>query len=147
LERRTTRYRRFFCNEKLIAFHNGPSEMIRVALLNLTAYPIHPVQRGLDMTTILAAIQGGGIPDGLVLLLCFLSLGSLYLWFWIWAIVDCIRNPVLSKGERVAWFFGIVCTHWLGIIAYLIFGQQPRLRRMIKMRERHQMLMGGRDPA
>ncbi len=44
--------------------------------------------------------------------------------FWIWMLVDCIRNKALSDGEKIAWTLVILVTHALGAFIYLVAGRK-----------------------
>lgn len=48
----------------------------------------------------------------------------LLLAFWIWMLVDCIRNKRLSDNERLVWTLVIVFTHALGAFIYLLAGRK-----------------------
>jgi len=52
------------------------------------------------------------------------GLGLFFLVFWIWMLIDCIRNKRLSDNERVVWTLVIVFTHALGAIIYLLAGRK-----------------------
>jgi len=43
--------------------------------------------------------------------------------FWIWMLIDAIRNRSLSDGEKVAWVLVILFLHFIGALVYLIFGR------------------------
>ena len=45
--------------------------------------------------------------------------------FWIWMLVDCVRNRRLSESERIIWVIVICLTHWLGALIYLLAGRKP----------------------
>jgi hypothetical protein len=60
----------------------------------------------------LAAFVLGGGEIFILLLMLFLMA------FWIWMIIDCIRNERLSEGEKIAWVLAIVLTHFLGALIY-----------------------------
>jgi hypothetical protein len=44
--------------------------------------------------------------------------------FWIWMLVDCVRNRRLSESERIIWVIVICLTHWLGALIYLLAGRR-----------------------
>jgi hypothetical protein len=69
----------------------------------------------------LAAFLGGGE----VLLLLGLGgvISLLLLVFWIWMLIDCVRNQRLSDNERVVWTIVIALTHALGAFIYLLAGR------------------------
>jgi hypothetical protein len=45
--------------------------------------------------------------------------------FWIWMLIDCIRNRGLSDNERIVWVLVIVFTHAIGALIYLLAGRKP----------------------
>ena len=50
---------------------------------------------------------------------------GLFTAFWIWMLIDCIRNKRLSDNERIVWVLVIVFTHALGALIYLLAGRKP----------------------
>ena len=46
--------------------------------------------------------------------------------FWLWMLVDCVRNRGLSDNERLIWVIVICLTHVLGALVYLLAGRRPR---------------------
>ena len=44
--------------------------------------------------------------------------------FWIWMLVDCVRNRVLSDNERLVWVIAICLTHVLGALIYFFAGRR-----------------------
>ena len=46
--------------------------------------------------------------------------------FWIWMLVDAIRNDRLSGWSRVGWAVAIWFTHWIGALLYLVLGRRGR---------------------
>ena len=65
-----------------------------------------------------ALFTGGGIT--LVFGIIFIA----FLAFWIWMLVDAIKNPRLSDNERLIWIIVILLTSWLGALIYLIVGRK-----------------------
>ena len=65
-----------------------------------------------------ALLAGGGM------LLVFAIIGIAVLVFWIWALVDAIKNPRLTDNERLIWIIVILLTSWLGALIYLIVGRK-----------------------
>ncbi len=43
--------------------------------------------------------------------------------FWIWALIDCIKNTRLSDTEKVVWVLVIIFLHFLGALIYLLAGR------------------------
>lgn len=60
-----------------------------------------------------------------ILMIVVALLGLVGTVVWLWAIVDAIRNPVLSGTARAVWVFGIVITGLIGVILYVLIGRQP----------------------
>ena len=67
-----------------------------------------------------AAIMGWTGVEAVILL----SLLLLGLAFWIWMLLDCIRNEALSDNERIVWTVVIVFMHVLGGLVYLAAGRK-----------------------
>jgi hypothetical protein len=60
---------------------------------------------------------------GVLLGLLLIPLGILSFVFWIWMMIDAIKNKGLSDGEKVAWVLVILFLHFIGALVYLIFGR------------------------
>jgi Phospholipase_D-nuclease N-terminal len=60
----------------------------------------------------------------LIVLAVFIPLILAFLAFWIWMLVDCVRNRALSDNERIIWVIVICLTHWLGALIYLFAGRR-----------------------
>ncbi len=47
--------------------------------------------------------------------------------FWVWALVDVVRQPgrVYRSGSQLLWVLVIALTHSVGALAYVLFGR-PR---------------------
>jgi len=43
--------------------------------------------------------------------------------FWIWMLVDCIKNTRLSETEKVVWVLVIIFLHALGALIYMLAGR------------------------
>lgn len=65
----------------------------------------------------------GGI-FGILFLLFFLALGLLACVFWIWMLVDAIKNPSLDGTQRVVWVLVIIFLHFLGALIYFFAGRR-----------------------
>ena len=55
---------------------------------------------------------------GLLLPLVVLALIVFTTIFWIWMLVDCIRNENIGGTERVLWALAIFFTHCIGALVY-----------------------------
>jgi hypothetical protein len=68
------------------------------------------------------ALLFGGLE--ILLLFCLIPFSLLFLAFWIWMLIDCIRSKGMSDGEKIAWTLVIVFTHALGALIYLLAGRR-----------------------
>ena len=73
----------------------------------------------------LALFNLGG---GEILLLLFsiflVPLGLLATAFWIWMLIDCIKNENIGGNEKIAWVLVIALTHLLGAVIYFFAGRK-----------------------
>jgi hypothetical protein len=67
--------------------------------------------------------DGSGIL-GLALVLFLAVIALLLFVFWIWMLVDAIKNPGLSSTERIVWVLVIIFLHWLGALIYCLAGRR-----------------------
>ena len=84
----------------------------------------------MNLLTILAQAQApssdggsGAVLIGGAMVLLALLIGVAALVFWIWALIDAIRNPSLNDTERIVWVLVIVLTSWLGALIYYLVGR------------------------
>jgi NADH:ubiquinone oxidoreductase subunit 6 (subunit J) len=47
--------------------------------------------------------------------------------FWIWMLVDAIKNRGIGDGEKVGWVLAIVFLHVVGSLLYFFIGRPRRL--------------------
>ncbi len=62
------------------------------------------------------------IIGGIMGLFALLVVTALFV-FWIWMLVDCIKNTRLSETEKVVWVLVIIFLHALGALIYLLAGR------------------------
>ena len=55
--------------------------------------------------------------------LCLLPLGLLSLAFWIWMLIDAIKNPRLDGNQRIIWVLVIIFIPCLGSLIYYFAGR------------------------
>jgi putative Ca2+/H+ antiporter (TMEM165/GDT1 family) len=60
------------------------------------------------------------------LILFMVSLVFLVFGFWIWMLVDAIKNQGLTEGEKIGWVLAIVFLHFIGSILYFFIGRPRR---------------------
>lgn len=68
-----------------------------------------------------ALVLGGGM------FIVILLISIAFLAFWVWALVDAIKNPALSSNERLIWILVIVFTNWVGALIYLLAGRKKAI--------------------
>jgi Phospholipase_D-nuclease N-terminal len=68
----------------------------------------------------------GGSVLLVMLIIGLIMLGLLSFVFWIWMLIDSIKNENISSNEKVAWVLAIVLTHWLGALIYFFAGRPRR---------------------
>lgn len=61
------------------------------------------------------------VSGGLFLIVFLIGIASLVL--FLWALIDCIKNPNLSDTQRIIWVLVILFVGCLGPVAYLIAGR------------------------
>jgi hypothetical protein len=53
-------------------------------------------------------------------------LGLLAFIFWVWMLVDAIKNPGLSGNQRIVWVLVIIFVPCLGPLIYFLAGRSSR---------------------
>ncbi|HWY74455.1 MAG TPA: PLDc N-terminal domain-containing protein [Verrucomicrobiae bacterium] len=74
----------------------------------------------------LFSLGGGELVLVTALLFFIVPLGLLSFVFWIWMLIDAIKNEGLNEGEKIAWVLVIALTHLLGAIIYFFAGRGSR---------------------
>lgn len=64
----------------------------------------------------------GFLGVALVLLAAAIALSLIV--FWIWMLIDAVKNPNLSSTERIVWVLVIVFLHWIGALIYFFAGRR-----------------------
>jgi hypothetical protein len=59
----------------------------------------------------------------IVLLIVVLPIIVLLFGFWLWMLVDCLKNPRLQGAEKIFWVLVIIFMHALGALVYLLVGR------------------------
>jgi hypothetical protein len=60
---------------------------------------------------------------GLLFGLLFFVIGVLAFVFWIWMLIDAIKNERLSSTEKIVWVLVIIFLHALGALIYYLAGR------------------------
>lgn len=68
----------------------------------------------------MAMFFGGGELFVLAMVLGLIALGLAFFAFWVWMLIDSIRNENISSNERVVWVLVIVLTHFVGALIYFV---------------------------
>jgi uncharacterized membrane protein YczE len=62
---------------------------------------------------------------GIQEILILLVIGLLFA-FWLWMLVDCLKNQALQGTEKIVWVLVIVFLHTLGALVYFFVGRSKR---------------------
>lgn len=69
-----------------------------------------------------------GYPELLVMLV-IMVIGIAVVAFWVWLLVDCIKNEPAEGNDRVVWVIVIALLGWLGALIYLLARRPTRIRQ------------------
>lgn len=64
------------------------------------------------------------IPVGTLLFILFAIVWLALVIFWIWMLIDAIKNPALDDTQRIIWVLVVILLGWLGAIIYYFAGRQ-----------------------
>jgi len=67
-----------------------------------------------------------GFPE--LVILVMIPLMIVILAFWIWTLVDCIKNEPSEGNDKIIWILIIVLAGWIGSLVY-VFVRRPARRR------------------
>lgn len=81
---------------------------------------------------LLAAGQSEGFLFVPVVVLLLLCVGVVFIGFWIWMLVDCIKNEPDQGNDKVVWVIVIALLGWLGALIYLFARRPTRIRQFGK---------------
>ena len=48
--------------------------------------------------------------------------------FWIWMLIDCVKNEPSEGNEKIIWILIIIFTHFIGALIYYFVRRPQRLR-------------------
>ena len=75
------------------------------------------------------AQQNNGNPLALYLIIGFMVVAVVwYVVFWIWMLVDCIRNEPAGSSERITWIMILLVIGPVGAMAYHLSRRKERIR-------------------
>jgi Phospholipase_D-nuclease N-terminal len=85
----------------------------------------------LAMLLIMAVVLGIWMLPLLVILLAF-GLAVFLFVFWIWMLIDCIKNENIGGTEKVVWVLLMIFFHFLGSLIYFFTARtrRPAMRQM-----------------
>ena len=63
----------------------------------------------------------------IVFFLFMAGLGILAFVFWIWMLIDCIKNPGIDTTEKIVWVLVIALTHFIGALIYFFVARARRI--------------------
>lgn len=66
-----------------------------------------------------------GMALGVLLLGSLIGIGLTV--FWIWMLVDCIKNEPSTGNDKIVWVIVILLFHMLGSLLYLLIRRPQRI--------------------
>ena len=69
-----------------------------------------------------------GLPE-LIIMLVMLLVSAVFIGFWIWMLVDCIKHEPAEGNDRLIWVLVIALTGWLGALIYLL-ARRPQRKQL-----------------
>ena len=69
-----------------------------------------------------------GFPE-LITILVTLLVSFLFLGFWIWMLVDCIKNEPEEGNDKIIWILVIALTGWIGALIYFFARRPTRMQQ------------------
>lgn len=69
-----------------------------------------------------------GYPE-LVIILLVLCAAVVFIGFWVWMLVDCIKNEPDQGNDKVVWVIVIALLGWIGALVYLLARRPTRMRQ------------------
>ena len=79
---------------------------------------------------------------GLIIFIALLGVVALI--FWIWMLVDCIRNPELDTTTKLLWALLIFFTGIIGAFLYLFLGKTRTFEKVIHVKSKKKRLYRSR---
>jgi len=61
--------------------------------------------------------------------LLFFCIGLMLMAFWIWMIVDCVRNEPSEGNDKLVWIVIILLTTWVGALIYFRVRRPKRIEQ------------------
>ena len=58
--------------------------------------------------------------------LFLLLIAALLFVFWIWMLIDAIKNPALTSTQKIVWVLVIIFLPFLGPLIYFFAGRSAR---------------------
>jgi len=69
-------------------------------------------------------MRPGGFEIIILLPMLAVALGAFV--FWLWALIDCIKNEPSEGNEKIIWILVIALTNWIGALIYLVVRRPQR---------------------
>lgn len=77
-------------------------------------------------------IAGGIMVFNIMLMLTFIAFGLIALVFWIWMLVDCLKNEDSKENDIILWVLVIILTNWIGALIYFFVRRPERKRKQFQ---------------
>jgi len=76
---------------------------------------------------------GSGAFAGLFSCMAFACIGVFALGlvaFWIWAIIDVVKNEPSEGNDKIVWLLIVILLGWVGALIYLLARRPKRVREL-----------------
>ncbi len=50
--------------------------------------------------------------------------------FWVWALVDCLKNEPSEGNDKLVWVLVIVFAGWIGALIYIFVRRKQRMEQL-----------------
>ena len=61
---------------------------------------------------------------GVAISLCLLA-------FWLWMLIDCLKNEKNEENQKLVWALVIILTNWIGALIYFFIRRNERKRELL----------------
>lgn len=62
----------------------------------------------------------------IILFFAFMVFGLCAFAFWVWMLVDCLKNESSEGNDKIIWILVIILTNWIGALIYFFVRRPER---------------------
>jgi ABC-type multidrug transport system fused ATPase/permease subunit len=71
-------------------------------------------------------VAGGVMVFHIIFMLIFMAFGMCALIFWIWMLIDCLKNEDSDGNDKIIWILVIILMNWIGALIYFFVRRSER---------------------